>query len=76
MYTYSNWVPRHRGTRIRPDAPKPAQNIMNVGDCLITPVYTWRLTLHPNMHLTVVQAVIAQEAYGLKCSAGKQIRAY
>lgn len=49
---------------------------MNVQDCLITPMYTWRVTLHPNMHLTVVQAVIAQGAYGLKCSAGKQIRVY
>lgn len=37
---------------------------------------THLVTLHPNMHLTVVQAVIAQGAYGLKCSVGKQIRVY
>ena len=49
---------------------------MNVQDCLITPVYTRRLTSHPNIHLTVVRAVVAQEAYGLKCSAGKQIWVY
>lgn len=64
------------GSPIHPQRPEPAQNIMNVQDCLITPMYTRRVTLHPNMHLTVVQAVIAQGAYGLKCSAGKQIRVY
>lgn len=56
--------------------PKLAQNLMNIQDCPITPMYTLRVTLHPNMHLTVVQAVIAWGVYGLKCSAGKQIRVY
>lgn len=55
---------------------KTVWNIMNVQNCLITPMYTWRVTLHLNMHLTVVQAVIALGAYGLKCTAGKQIRVY
>ena len=54
---------------------KPACYIMDVQDCL-TLMYTQRVTLHSDMHLTVVQAVIAQRVYGLKCSAGKQIRAY
>lgn len=54
---------------------KPVLKVMNVMACLVTPMQKWRVTLHPNIPVTVV-AVIAQETGGLKCSAGKQISVY
>lgn len=39
---------------------KLTQNEMDVLGCLITPVYTQSVALHPDVHLTVVQAVVAR----------------
>lgn len=55
---------------------RPVQAIMKVSDCLATLLHKWGVTLHPNIHFTVVQAVISRGVYGLKCSACKQIRVY
>lgn len=55
---------------------KRSQNKMDVLGCLITSMYTQSVALHPDVHLTVVQAAVAHPGDGLKCSAGKQIRAY
>lgn len=56
-YVRDCWI---TSAALSPWPPKLAQNITNVQDCLITPMYTCRVKSHPNMHLTVVQAVMAR----------------